>query len=387
MESLAPAEARRIVVARQEFAVRRRVATPDDVLGALQRLDCVQIDSVTAVARAHRLTLAARVGRIPPGTLNGLRRSGRIAEAWVHEASLIPATELPWYRAAMLAETEHRWYGPVLARHRRLARTILRRVEAEGPLVANDVEGSGRGGWWEWSDAKKVLEALFSSGRLAVRERRGFTRVYDLPERLYAPEHLEPVRDADAVLRRRVERAVRSRGLVTASRIADYHRVPGGARTLRAAVEDLATTGAVVRARVGPYEALVDPVALETTARPTGAVLLCPFDNLIWDREEADRLFGFRHALEIYTPAPKRRWGYYVLPLLVDDRVVGRVDLRADRGAGVLRVLAVHWEGRPSPARLRQALVRLAWTLGLEPGVPDGAAGTSGSSPRPRGPA
>lgn len=384
MEALTPAEARRLVVARQRFAVRRRIATPDDVLGALQRLDCVQIDSVTAVERAHRLTLTARVGRIPPGTLNGLRRSGRIAEAWVHEASLIPATELPWYRAAMLAESEHRWYGPVLDRHRRLARSVLRRIELEGPLVAGDVQGSGRGGWWEWSDAKKVLEALFSSGRLAVRERRGFTRVYDLPERLYAPEHLEPVRDADAVLRRRVERAIHARGLLTASRIADYHRVAGGARTLRGAVEDLVATGAIVRVRVGTHEALVDPAALETTERSTGAVLLCPFDNLIWDREETDRLFGFRHALEIYTPAPKRRWGYYVLPLLVDDRVVGRVDLRADRGAGVLRVLAVHWEGRPSPARLRQALARLAWTLGLEPGGP---ADSTDGSPSPRGPA
>jgi uncharacterized protein YcaQ len=368
VEALAPAEVRRLVVARQAFAMRRRTATPDDVLGALERLDCVQIDSVTAVARAHRLTLAARVGRIPPGTLNGLRRSGRMAEAWVHEASLIPAAELPWHRAAMLAEEEHRWYGPVLRDHRRLARAILRRVEDEGPLAASDVEGAGRAGWWEWSDAKKVLEALFSSGRLAVRERRGFARVYDLPERLYAPEHLEPVSDPDAVLRRRVERAVRARGLVTASRAADYHRVPGGARTLRTAVDDLVAAGAVVRVRVGAHDALADPEALAAPApAPTAAVLLCPFDNLIWDREEAERLFGFRHALEIYVPAARRRWGYYVLPLLAGDRVVGRADVRADRRAGVLRVLAMHWERRPAPAQLRRALARLAWTLGLEP--------------------
>ena len=167
-----------------------------EAAAAIDRLGCVQIDSVMAVARAHRLTLAARVGRVPAGTLNGLRRSGRIAEVWAHEACLIPADELPWFRGAMLAETEHRWYGDVLRAHQRLAQDVLRRVEVDGPLTAGDVGGAGVPGWWEWSDAKKVLEALFSAGRLAVRGRRGFARVYDLPERLYSPAQLAPVADA-----------------------------------------------------------------------------------------------------------------------------------------------------------------------------------------------
>jgi uncharacterized protein YcaQ len=368
VEALAPAEARRIAVARQGLAARYRVAAPDDVVAALERLGCVQIDSVTAVARAHRLTLAARVGRIPAGTLNDLRRTGRIAEVWAHEACLIPASELPWHRGAMLAETGHRWYGPVLRDHRRLARAVLRRVEREGPLTAADVEGGGRGGWWEWSDAKKVLEALFSSGRLAVRERRGFTRVYDLPERLHPPALLEPVRDEAAVLRHRVERAVRARGVITEARIADYFRVAGGLRTLRPAIAELVEQGAVARVQVGELPVLADPAVLDgPVPRPTTAALLCPFDNLIWDREETDRLFGFRHALEIYTPAAKRRWGYYVLPLLVGDRLVGRVDMAADRRAGLLRARAVHWEGRAAPAALSRAHARLARTLGLEP--------------------
>ncbi len=366
MEALAPAEARGLIVARQGFATRRRVASAADVEEAIRRLGCVQIDSVTAVARAHRLTLAARVGRIPAGTLNGLRRSGRIAEVWAHEASLIHADDLPWFRAAMLGETGHRWYGDVLRRQRRLARDVMRRVEADGPISAADVGGAGRPGWWEWSEAKQVLEALFSSGRLAVRERRGFTRVYDLPERLHTPAQLAPVTDPDAVLRWRVERAVLARGVATEARIHDYFRVAGGSRAVRAAAADLVDAGRLARVRAGDCACLADPVALTGPApRSTAAVLLCPFDNLIWDRTETERLFGFRHALEIYTPKPKRRWGYYVLPLLVGDRLVGRVDLAADRRAGELRVLAAHWEGRPAPAALERARLRLAWSLGL----------------------
>ncbi len=366
MEEIGGREARAIVVARQGFARRYRVADADDVLAAIERLGCVQIDSVMTVARAHRLTLAARVGRIPAGTLNGLRCSGRIAEVWAHEACLIPADELPWFRGAMLAETEHRWYGDVLRAHRRLVRDVLRRVEADGPITSGDVGGAGVPGWWEWSDAKKVLEALFSSGRLAVRERRGFARVYDLPERLYTPVQLAPIEDRDAVLRHRVLRAVRARGVITESRVADYYRVRGRS-PLAATIADLADAGDVVRVRVGEHDALADPAALAAPAPRPAAVLLCPFDNLIWDRVETERLFGFRHALEIYVPAPKRRWGYYVLPLLVGDRLVGRADVAADRKAGVLRIRAMHWEGRPAERALAQAHARLARTLGLEP--------------------
>ena len=370
MEAIPARDARAIAVARQGFTVRHRVAGTDEVAEAVRRLGCVQIDSVTAVARAHRLTLAARVGRIPAGTINGLRRSGVLAEVWAHEASLIHADDLPWFRAAMLAETAHRWYGPVLREHRRLAREVMRRIEADGPADAAAFGGAGRPGWWEWSEAKQVLEALFSAGRLAVRERRGFTRVYDLPERLHTSAQLTPVTDPDAVLRWRVERAVLARGIATEARVHDYFRVAGGSRAVRAAAADLVDAGLLLRVHVGDHACLADPAALAAPAlRPTGAVLLCPFDNLIWDRTETERLFGFRHALEIYTPKARRRWGYYVLPLLVGDRLVGRADLSADRRAGELRVLAAHWEGRPAPAALERARRRLARALGLAVGA------------------
>jgi uncharacterized protein YcaQ len=365
MESIPLADARRIAVARQCFATRDRVATADAVHACIDQLGCVQIDSVMTVARAHRLTLAARVGRIPAGTLNDLRRSGRIAEIWAHEACFVTADELPWFRAEMLAATEHRWWGPVLQEHPQIAREVMQRVQ-EGPITAADFGGAGRPGWWEWSAAKQVIEALFAIGQLAVCERRGFTRVYDLPERLYTAAQLEPITDQAAVLRHRVVRSVQARGLITARRITDYYRLRGKAKDVIRCVDELVENGELQRVMVGEHAAVVDPLALTTPPeRSTAAVLLCPFDNLIWDREETDRLFGFRHSLEIYVPKAKRQWGYYVLPLLHGDRIVGRVDVKADRRAGKLRLLAVHWEGRPATGALERAARRLAWTLGL----------------------
>jgi hypothetical protein len=362
--TLSPAEARTIAVARQGFATRNRIATADDVHACIDQLGCVQIDSVMTVARAHRLTLASRVGKVPAGTLNGLRRSGSIAEVWAHEACLIPADELPWFRAAMLAATEHRWWGPVLQEHPKLAREVMNRA-AEGPITAADFGGAGMPGWWEWSAAKQVIESLFAIGQLAVRERKGFTRVYDLPERLYTPAQLEPITDQDATLRHRILRTVRARGIVTRRGIVDYYRLTGRARDVALAVDDLIAAGDLAGVQVGEHAAVVEPATLvEPPPRPTAAVLLCPFDNLIWDRDETDRLFGFRHALEIYVPQPKRRWGYYVLPLLHGGRLVGRADVKADRKAGELRILAMHWEGRPAWGALDRAAGRLAWTLG-----------------------
>jgi hypothetical protein len=161
---------------------------------------------------------------VPATTLNGLRRSGSIAEVWAHEASLIDANDLPYFRGGMLSEQQHRWWGPVLQEHPRIAKEVLRRIEAEGPLTPGDFGGAGTPGWWEWSPAKQVFEALFSSGQLAVRERRSFARVYDLPERLYTAQQLTPVDDA-AALRWRVLRAVTARGIVTEKRLSDYFRV------------------------------------------------------------------------------------------------------------------------------------------------------------------
>jgi uncharacterized protein YcaQ len=365
---LSPHAARRIAVDRQGFAARARTSTVAEVEAAIERLGCVQIDSVTAVDRAHRLTLAARLGRLPDDSINKLRRQGRVFEYWAHEACLLPVSE--WrYFAHVRRRREHPWWGGVLREHPDLADAILRAVDERGPLSARAFGGAGKG-YWEWTPAKRVFEALWTAGDLAVYERRGFERMYDLTERVIPAEHRASEPDDAETLRHFMRRTLRSRGVVTRQRLADYYRTDGGMKRLAEPIADLVAAGEAVACRVGDYDALCDPAAAELAEAPptpTIPVLLCPFDNLIWDREETRRLFGFSHALEIYKPKPQRIWGYYVLPLLVGDRIVGRVDLKSDRKAGLLRPVAVHWEGRPAPAQLARAMARLAHALALQP--------------------
>jgi len=365
---LSPDAARRIAVDRQGFASRARSATLTEVEAAIERLGCLQIDSVTAVDRAHRLTLAARLGRLPDDGFNRLRRSGRVFEYWAHEACLMPVSE--WrYFARIRRRRAHPWWGRVLDEHPDLADAVLSAIAERGPLSARAFGGAGKG-YWEWTPAKRVFEALWTAGELAVYERRGFERMYDLTERVIPAEHRLAEPDDEETLRHFVRRTVRSRGVVTRQRIADYYRTEGGMKPLAAPIADLVAAGEVVECRVADWDALCDPAAAalaESPPSPVAPVLLCPFDNLIWDREETRRLFGFTHALEIYKPAPQRVWGYYVLPLLVGHRLVGRVDLKSDRKAGLLRPLAIHWERRAQPAQLERALARLAHALALEP--------------------
>ena len=367
---LSPREARRIVVHRQAFAARRRRATVAEMEAAIDRLGCVQIDSVSAVDRAHRLTLAARVGRLPADGLNTLRRSRRVFEYWAHEASIVPMADYPYYRKRMLDRQVHHWWGPVLDEQRPLAERVLADVTASGPSSPRAYGGAGQG-YWEWTPVKRVFEALWTAGHLAVVERRGFERLYDLTERVIPSELLGSLPDEAERLRHFVRRTVRARGIVTVGRLHDYFRFRGGAKRLAAPVRELVESGELVSARVGDWEALLDREAAAIAGaapEPAPALLLCPFDNLVWDREETRRLFGFAHVLEIYKRPHERRYGYYVLPLLVGDRLLGRVDVRADRPGGVLHAVAVHWEGRPAEAALARAHERLAFTLGLEPG-------------------
>ena len=366
---LDPRAARRIVVDRQGFAARRRHATVPEMEAAIERLGCVQIDSVAAVDRAHRLTLAGRVGRLPADGFNVLRRRRRIFEYWAHEASIVPMADYPYYRKRMLDRRVHHWWGPVLDEHRALADRVLADVRASGPSSPRAYGGAGRG-YWEWTPVKRVFEALWTAGELAVVERRGFERLYDLTERVIPTELLGSLPAEDDRLRHFVRRTVRARGVATVGRLHDYFRFRGGRQRVAAPIRELLETGELLPARVGEWDAVLDAEAAALAAappEPAVALLLCPFDNLVWDREETRRLFGFSHVLEIYKRPHERRYGYYVLPLLVGDRLLGRVDVRADRPGGVLHAVAVHWEGRPAPAALLRAHERLAFTLGLDP--------------------
>ncbi len=226
---------------------------------------------------------------------------------------------------------------------------------------------------WNWKPEKRILEDLFAAGEVAVAGRNGFQRLYALPEQVIPREYLDtPAPSEEEFVRSYALRAVQGRGALTESGIAEHCRLPGGAKGMRPAVDALVEEGLVRRVGVkdgGPP--VVVPVGAELDGRAAGGVLLSPFDNLLWDRAFVERVFGFRHVIEVYKRAPERVYGYYVLPFLFGDRLVGRADLKADRAEGMLRVPAFHLEPkvRRSAAldtALERALARLAKAIGLE---------------------
>ena len=364
--------ARRLVVARAGFRSRRRTATLTQLAGTVERLGCVQIDAISTVDRSQRLVLASRTGRVPEGAQNRLLRSGRVFEYWAHEASLLPVSDWPYFLARMRDRRHHNWFGTVLDQQRDLIDRILATAAEEGPVSSRNFGGAGTG-YWNWSDAKRALDALWTAGQLVVAGRKGVERLYDLPEKVLPAAVLDaPAPSGEERLRYLITRSVRARGLICEVRVRDYYRLKGGRARLVPTIEALVADGTLARVRLREPDvvALVEPADVELLvagpATPTGAFLVSPFDNMLWDRAEAEVLFGFDHRLEIYKRPPERIYGYYVLPLIDGPAIVGRIDVKADRAAGILRALAVHWQGRPRPRALREAMERLAWLLGLE---------------------
>ena len=364
---------RRLAIHAQGYASRPRRATAREVEEAVRRLSCVQLDSISTVERSHRLTLGARVGTYPRETVSRLLRRGRVFEYWGHEACLLPVEDWPHFRAAM-ENGGRRWYGEVERTHPHLAGEILAEIRARGPLGSRHFEGSAGGGMWNWKPAKAMLERLWNAGELVIAGRQGFQRLYDLPERVLPREVLEAPRPTEAeTLRAFVLKAVRARGALTEAGVVEHWRLRGGAARVRPAAAALVADGLLERLRVddGGPDVLVPAGAELDLDRPAAAVLLSPFDNLLWDRRLARRALGFEHLIEVYKPAPERRYGYYVMPFLWRDRVAGRADLKSDRAGGRLLVKAFHREDgvRRSGAlddALDRALDRLRRLVGLE---------------------
>lgn len=306
----------------------------------------LQVDSVNVVARAHRLTMFSRLGGHDPGLLDRAFERRELFEYWAHEASLVPIEDWPLFRHRM--QRMHPWRGVqrIQDEHPGFVDQVYEEVAAHGPITASDLSEGGdrKGPWWGWSDGKLALEWLFASGRITVAHRSNFTRYYDLPERVIPAAVLAaPVPATEDAERTLLLRAAASTGVATARDLADYYRI--NIRRARPAVDGLAADGLLERVRVEGWKddgfVLPDrPVPRRVDAR----ALLCPFDSLIWHRDRAERLFGFHYRIEIYTPAAKRVHGYYVFPFLLGDALVGRVDLKADREAGVLRVRGAHAE-------------------------------------------
>lgn len=361
-EKLSAAAARAIALSAQGF----RGAAAKDVRALVERLGAVQIDSVNVLVRSHYLPAWSRLGAYDRAALDRLscRAPRALFEYWGHEASLLPVAMHPLLRWRMHRAAEHAWRHVREMGRRRAAfvRDVLAIVGERGPIGAGDIElgKRGRKGWWEWSDAKRAIEWLFWSGQVTSARRQNFERLYDLPERVLPARVIAaPTPSEHEAHVQLVAIAARALGIATETDLRDYYRLrPAGAR---AAIAELVEAGELVPAGVEgwaspAYLARGVKVPRERDGDAERAALLSPFDSLVWARERTERLFGMRYRLEIYVPAPRRVHGYYVLPMLLGDRLVARVDLKADRAAGALRVQAAHAEAATGKPRIARAL-------------------------------
>ena len=379
MIDLSTAQARRVAIAAQGLdRTRPSSVNLGTVDRTIQRLGVVQIDSVNVLQRAHYLPLYSRLGAYAPELLDRAtgRAPRRAVEYWAHVAAFIPVDLWPVFadRMARYRDEGHPWWGPTNGPGHSQADDILARVRDGGPSTARELDdGRGRSkeNWgWNWSEAKRTLEYLFLAGELAVAGRTSqFERIYDIPERVLPAAVLngDTWSAADAHLEL-VRRASRALGIASAKCLADYYRL--GVADARQAIGHLVESGELLPARVEGWKRSTYLHADARLPRRTDAqTLLAPFDPLIWERDRTESLFGFRYRIGIYTPAPKREHGYYVLPFLLGERLVARVDLKADRNTSTLRVLGAYAEAEAPPSTAEHLAVELgamaAW-LGLE---------------------
>ncbi|WP_027944204.1 winged helix-turn-helix domain-containing protein [Amycolatopsis taiwanensis] len=391
METMSSGVARRIALAAQGFAdPRPEVPTRRHLKRVLSRVQLIQLDSVNVVARAHYSPLFARLGAYDQSLIDeaawshSARKPRLLVEYWAHEASLVPVEDWPLLHSGAKRPGWWRHYAKIVEHSPGLAEDILAVVKELGPIGAGGIErevaGESKrtpGPWWDRSEVKKVCEWLFGMGRLTTGTRRGFERLYDLPERVLPPESLTRRVDAADGARQLIARAASALGVATETDLRDYYRL--GPEVSHQAVAELVEAGVLEQVRVRTWRAPAYRHADAKVPRKiTGRALLCPFDPLIWERARTERLFGFRYRIEIYVPEPKRVHGYYVFPFLLDGELVARVDLKADREAGLLRVPGAFAEPGVDVPRVADELAGelrlMAGWLGLD-GVAIGARG------------
>lgn len=371
--------ARRIALAAQGFdeprpslPVQKRHFTR-----TVNRLGLLQIDSVSAVVRAHYMPLFSRLGPYPMQLLEeaASRKPRRLFEYWAHEASFLPVEMWPLmqWRMARAAKGEGIYKGiAAFGREKEgFIREILQEVKTRGPIAASDIDGhKGSGGWWGWSEAKHAFEWLFWAGRITTASRRGFERLYDLPERVIPKDILaRPVPSESDAQRELLRIAAKALGIGTAACLRDYFRQSPEAA--KAHIPELVEAGDIRPIEVNGWNHQQVYIHKDAKAprKIEARALLAPFDPLVFERTRAERLFDFFYRIEIYTPAEKRQHGYYVLPFLLGEALVARIDVKADRPAGVLRVHAAFAEeGAPkdTAAHLADELRLLQQWLGLE---------------------
>ena len=374
-DSLSPATARRVALAAQGFGrpVPSTVGTRQ-LKSALARLSVLQLDSVNVYERSHYLPLFARLGHYEKSDLDRVTFAARsdYTEYWAHEAALIPVTDWPLFRWRMQFWRDYYATHPEAWMHSNDAHIAWVKAELaeKGPLAASQIEDDsrrGKTGWWDWSDTKRALEYLFRVGDVVSAGRTRFERTYALPEQKIPLAVLnQEITEADAV-RELLRKSAVAHGVGTVRDLADYYRVKQA--PAKAAIDDLVEAGELLPVTVPGWKATGYlhrdariPRRIETTA------LLSPFDPIVGERARAERMFGFHYRIEIYTPAEKRVFGYYTLPLLIDDQLVGRIDLKSDRQARVLRVQSAWREGahHVDLERVVELLRRIAAWQGLD---------------------
>ena len=374
--SLSAAQARRIFLHAQGLSRKRssrRVGTKQ-FRAYLERQGVLQLDSVNVLARAHYLPLFSRHGVYERAALDDyLWSSGETFEHWGHEATVMPLRLLPLLRHRM-DEQEHRWSQHIhklQAQKPGLVAAVEQAVHENGPLTAADLdhleptERTKRGSWWDLSDTKKVLEYLFFTGRAAVAGRPNFQRLYGSPAQVWGTATAGAPLAAEDARQQLFDQAISASGIGTVADFADHFRfkkTPAQGYAKSAVARGLAEW---VRVEGWKQPALLAKDAHEP-GRTTGAALLSPFDPAVWFRDRLSRMFGMHYRIEIYTPAPKRIYGYYTLPFLLGDQMVARVDLKADRKTGKLLSKAAWLEEQPAPGGRGKGAEEIAAALALE---------------------
>ncbi|MFC0626639.1 winged helix-turn-helix domain-containing protein [Kribbella deserti] len=377
---LSQAQARRIALAAQGFTDPRPKGVPDSraLTRVLSRIGLIQIDSVNVLSRAQYLPLYSRLGPYPRDLLDkaAAKPPRRLVEYWAHEASLVPVETHPLLRWRMARAHTEAWGGPRSIAQERpdLLKQVLADVTANGPITAREIDDDierDRSNWgWNWSDVKRALEFLFFAGDITVaRRNQQFERMYDVPERVLPPAVLNtPTPTPEEAHRQLVLIAAKAHGVATAQCLKDYFRT-APAPTAQA-IAELVEAGELEPVSIQGWkrQAYLYRDA-KLPRRVNTRALVSPFDSLVFERTRAEVLFDFHYRIEIYVPAEKRIYGYYVLPFLLGDRLVARVDLKADRPNGVLLVQSAHAEpGAPveTPEELAAELVQMAGWMGLD---------------------
>lgn len=356
LPQLSLAAARNLHLAAQGLLKKpRRRAQPADILSTVQRMSLLQIDTINIVARSPYLVLFSRLGNYPPQWLDNALSQGELMEYWAHEACFLPRSDFALVRHRMLAPEKMGWKyrQEWMVEHATEIEQLIAHIQENGPVRSADFEHPRKGasGWWEWKPHKRHLEGLFTSGKVMVVERRNFQRVYDLTHRVMP--HWDDTRDllsqdaAEAIM---LENSARSLGIFRPQWLADYYRLrqpqlkpllETWQREQRVMPVSVASLGEMwLHADLFPLL----PQAQEGKLQATHSAVLSPFDPVVWDRKRAGQLFHFSYRLECYTPAPRRQYGYFVLPLLHKGQLVGRMDAKMHRKTGMLEIIALWLE-------------------------------------------